>query len=153
MFLLIAMMVSRKRSGWVLYAQTAVACIVLSVLPVDARGPSIINLSGRIIGGSGKHPIYVALWDGDSFLKRPVQQVRIEPTAVPQFHFRIPVGRWALSAFEDENENGVLDMSFFGPKEPSGFWRPFRAWRKPHFDDVAEKIDHDTTDADIRLRR
>jgi uncharacterized protein (DUF2141 family) len=129
------------------------ACLVLFTMLARAAASSTIDLSGKVIGGSGKHTIYVALWVAQSFLVRPIQQIRIEPTSGPDFHFRIPVGRWALRAFEDENENGVLDMGHFGPKEPSGFWRPFRVWRKPHFDDVATQVDHDTTDADVKLRR
>jgi hypothetical protein len=114
---------------------------------------SFLIVSGRVNGGSGKHTIFVALWDAGGFLKRPVQQFRIEPGADPRFQFRIPAGRWAISAFEDENGNGILDMGVFGPREPSGFWRPFHAWRKPHFDDVASQIDRETTDADIQLNR
>jgi uncharacterized protein (DUF2141 family) len=115
-------------------------------------GTSLI-ISGQIIGASRKHVIFVALWDSGGFLKRPVQQITIEPGADPHFQFRIPAGRWALSAFEDENGNGILDMGVFGPREPSGFWRPFHAWRKPRFDDVAAQIDRDTIDADIQLNR
>ena len=43
-------------------------------------------------------------------------------------------------------------MGVFGPKEPSGFWRPFHGWRKPRFDDVAVQIDQNTTDAEIKLK-
>jgi len=118
----------------------------------SSSGASLI-ISGRVIGATGKHAVFVALWDADGFLKRPVQQIRIEPGADPHFQFRLPAGRWALSAFEDENGNGILDMGVFGPKEPSGFWRPFHAWRKPRFDDVATQIDRDTTNADVQLNQ
>jgi len=57
-----------------------------------------------------------------------------------------------LSAMLTENGYGVLDMGPFGPKEPSGFWRPFRAWRKPRFDEVASNIERDTRNADVTLR-
>ncbi len=57
-----------------------------------------------------------------------------------------------MSAFEDKNGNGVLDMGVFGPKEPSGFWRPFTAWRKPCFADVASQIDRSLADAQVMLR-
>jgi hypothetical protein len=117
-----------------------------------SSGPSLI-ISGRVIGASGKNAVFVALWDAGGFLKRPVQQIRIEPGADPNFQFRLPAGRWALSAFEDENGNGILDMGVFGPKEPSGFWHPFHAWRKPRFDDVAAQIYRDTTDAEVQLNK
>ena len=112
-----------------------------------------ITLAGRVLGGSGRHAIYVALWDEKDFLGHPVRQLVFRPEEPPVFHFVIPPGRWALSAFEDENGNGILDMGHFGPKEPSGFWHPFHAWRKPRFSDVAVLVEGDTADADIHLGR
>ena len=101
--------------------------------------------------GSGKHAIHVALWDARGFLDKAAREIRLEPGAPPNFRFDVPRGRWALSAFEDVNDNGKLDMGIFGPKEPSGFWRPFHAWRKPRFDDVAVEITEDWTGVEIRL--
>jgi hypothetical protein len=57
-----------------------------------------------------------------------------------------------VSAYEDRNENGVLDMGLFGPKEPSGFWRPFAGWHKPHFDEVVVQVDRNIADADVTLK-
>jgi uncharacterized protein (DUF2141 family) len=96
--------------------------------------------------------VYVALWQADGFLKRPVQQIRIEPGAELVFRFEVPAGRWALSAFEDRNSNGILDMGLFGPKEPSGFWREFTGRHKPRFDEVASLIERDTPGADIQVK-
>jgi uncharacterized protein (DUF2141 family) len=129
----------------------SISLFILAGVTAWAGTPKTVTISGRVIGVSGRHVIYVALWNRDGFLKSPVQQIRIEPQSPPVFRFQIPPGRWALSAFEDENANGVLDMGVFGPKEPSGFWRPFHAWRKPRFDDVAAEIDQDTANADIKL--
>jgi Uncharacterized protein conserved in bacteria (DUF2141) len=149
------MTISQQRGlvgGWLSVALIAVSTAMSTASPLPP-GSIAISLSGRVIGGSGKHVILVALWDASGFLKRPVQQIRIEPQTDPHFQFQIPPGRWAVSAFEDENDNGILDMGFFGPKEPAGFWRPFHGWRKPHFDDVAVLIDQSTTDADIVLHK
>jgi uncharacterized protein (DUF2141 family) len=68
------------------------------------------------------------------------------------FRFVVSRGRWAVSAFEDVNGNGVLDQGMFGPKEPTGFWRPFSAWRKPKFDDVAAQVVADIADANMDLK-
>jgi uncharacterized protein (DUF2141 family) len=111
-----------------------------------------VNLSGQVFGSSGKHVVYVALWQAKGFLERPVRQIRIEPGAARAFHFEVPAGRWAISAFEDRNGNGVLDMGLFGPKEPSGFWRSFKGHHKPRFDEVSTLIERDTPTADIVLR-
>lgn len=139
------------KTNWWLLLFSLAACSALCQTPARTDTSNTVSLSGRVTGGSGKHAIYVALWSGNGFLKHPVQQVRIAPGAEPDFHFQIAMGRWALSAFEDQNDNGTLDMGFFGPKEPSGFWRPFHAWRKPRFDDVADQVDRDTAGIEIKL--
>jgi uncharacterized protein (DUF2141 family) len=109
------------------------------------------SLSGQVSGSSGKYVVYVALWQADGFLKHPVQQVRLEPGAARAFRFEVPAGRWAISAFEDRNGNGILDMGLLGPKEPSGFWRAFNGHHKPRFDEVSSQIEHDTSNADVVL--
>jgi hypothetical protein len=149
------MILSKQRGlvgGWL---SVAIIAVYAAMSPAPARSSDsiLVDLSGRVIGGSGKHVVFVALWDAGGFLKRPVQQIRIEPRADPHFQFQAPIGRWALSAFEDENGNGILDMGVFGPKEPSGFWHPFHGWRKPRFDDVAVNVEGNMTDADIKLNR
>jgi uncharacterized protein (DUF2141 family) len=117
-----------------------------------ATTPGAYSLSGRVLGSSGKHSVYVALWRADGFLERPVQQIHLEPGAPATFHFEVRAGRWALSAFEDVNGNGVLDMGLFGPSEPSGFWRAFSGWHKPRFDEVAASVERDIDDVDLRLK-
>jgi hypothetical protein len=47
--------------------------------------PNTFNVSGRVLGLSGKHAVYVALWRAEGFLERPVQQVRLEAGAAPIF--------------------------------------------------------------------
>jgi uncharacterized protein (DUF2141 family) len=106
-----------------------------------------------VVGTTGKLATYVALWDAASFLRKPVQQVRIPPNTTPRFDFRVTTGWWALSAFEDTNDNGALDMGIFGPKEPSGFYHAFHAWRKPRFEEVAAQFNENTAGLTIQLRR
>lgn len=120
-------------------------------LPVVCAAQRTVTLSGRVLGASGKHPVYVALWDAKSFLGQPVQRVQLEARGSTAFAFKVPPGQWAMSAFEDVNGNGKLDMGLLGPKEPSGFWRPFHKWRKPQFADVAAQVEKDTAGADIQI--
>jgi uncharacterized protein (DUF2141 family) len=124
----------------------------MAAAPAQTPAMALVSISGSVAGGSGNHAIFVAMWDSTGFLKHPAQEIRIPPHAEPHFQFQAPPGRWALSAYEDNNDNGKLDMGMFGPKEPAGFWHPFHAWRKPRFDDVAVQVDHDTTDANITLK-
>lgn len=133
------------RYGWMTLALWAGVCFGQAAAPT-------FHLSGKVIGGSGEHAIHVALWGAAGFLQKPVQEIVIEPGAATDFHFDVRGGLWALSAFEDENDNGKLDMGMFGPKEPSGFWRPFHAWRKPRFDDVETEVGKDVEGIEIRVK-
>ena len=126
--------------------------VLLATTGVSGDATPSVTLSGRVRGASGRHSVYVALWNSENFLERPSQSLRLDVDGPVVYRFQTPPGRWAVSAFEDRNDNGVLDAGRFGPKEPSGFWKPFRGWRRPRFDDVAVTVDHDVVDADIDLR-
>jgi len=126
--------------------------LALAIAAATAATPGDVVLSGKVLGASGKGAVHVALWQADGFLKHPAQEVRVELGKSPTFRFDIRPGRYALSAFEDLNGNGILDMGMFGPKEPSGFWRPFGGWHKPRFDEVASQFEGETHALDIVLK-
>ena len=130
------------------------AAALIGVVGASTSHPSseTFKLSGRVMGASGKNAVYVALWQADGFLARPAQTRRIAAGEEPMFHFDVPAGRWAISAFEDRNGNGTLDMGAFGPEEPNGFWRPFNAPRKPEFADVDSLINRDIPNANVTLK-
>ncbi len=119
----------------------------------QAASPATITVSGKILGASGKHTVHVALWDASGFLTKPVQELQLKPQAGTAFQFKVTSGAWAISAYEDENENGKLDFGIFAPKEPSGFWRPFHGWHKPRFSEVSSTVSSDVSNADIELRK
>src|SRR5579884_170740 len=128
-----------------------VALLTLPAAAGELGGVKLVDISGTVRGGTGKHAIFVALWNCKGFLIKPVKQLRIDPQAAPVFHFHVPTGRWAISAFEDENDNNVLDMGRFGPREPNGFWRAFHGWHKPRFADIVMSVDRSVDDANIAL--
>jgi uncharacterized protein (DUF2141 family) len=132
--------------------RTLVAALLLCVSVARAEPPGTVILSGRIVGASGLHTVHVALWDAEGFLRKPVQEAQFSGQTAPRFQFTLRPGRWTVSAYEDRNENGVLDMGLFGPKEPSGFWRPFNGWHKPRFEEVASDVNHDILDANVALK-
>jgi uncharacterized protein (DUF2141 family) len=126
--------------------------MILALTALAFADTKSITVSGRVRGASGGHTIHVALWDADGFLRKPVQETRLAAGADTHFQFVLQSGRCAVGAFEDKNENGVLDQGMFGPKEPAGFWRSFKGWHKPRFDEVASTCDRTITDADITLK-
>jgi uncharacterized protein (DUF2141 family) len=111
-----------------------------------------VTISGRVLGASGKHTVRVALWSSAALFVEPVQLAVIPPGRPTDFAFSVPAGEWAVSAFEDVNENGKLDLGLFGPKEPSGFWRVFKAWRKPAFKDVSMSVTRDMPGVEVHLK-
>ncbi len=144
------LMTKRIRASAVL---AAIAILGALIAPQSATAaPKTFTISGRILNSSGKNAVYIALWNVDGFLKTPVRQIRINPGSDPVFTFEVPAGRYALSAYEDRNGNGLLDMGLFGPKEPSGFWPAFNGWHKPHFEEVSFSVNADIRNADITFK-
>jgi uncharacterized protein (DUF2141 family) len=128
------------------------AAIALLASGARADPPATVAISGRVLGASGRHAVTVALWTADNFLGTPTKELKLPPGADLRFRFDVVPGRWAVSAYEDRNDNGILDVGAFGPKEPNGFWRPFHAWRKPRFDDVDLRVDGNLADTTVQLK-
>jgi hypothetical protein len=141
--------------GWAVDAMAAPSIRPLPEAPAaldhDPATPTF-RLSGHVAAASGNHSVFVALWREQGFLERPVDGVKIAAGKPTTFQFTVTKGAWALSAFEDTNDNGELDTGVFGPKEPSGFWRKFTGWHEPKFDEVSTAIDRDVANANIELK-
>jgi uncharacterized protein (DUF2141 family) len=73
----------------------------------------------------------------DRFIKG--QSAAAKTPSVTLIFENVAPGRYALSAFQDRNNNGKLDRGAFGvPQEPFGFSRDARAMMgPPSFDDAA----------------
>lgn len=122
------------------------------VLAGARQQPTTVRISGHLIGWSGTHTAHVALWNDSTFLKTPVREITLAARGDSAYTFEVPAGKWALSAYEDRNENGKLDMGLLGPKEPAGFWRAFHGWHKPWFRNVAVDVRADVTDANVTIK-
>jgi uncharacterized protein (DUF2141 family) len=85
----------------------------------------------------GKGKIIVELYkDKSDWLKTPFRKTTL-PTdqSTKTASFDLPPGKYALSIYQDTNENGKLDMNFLGiPKEPVGFGNNYRPFGKPKFE-------------------
>jgi uncharacterized protein (DUF2141 family) len=95
-----------------------------------------------VAGGKGK--IRVAVCDRERFLKQCAYTASAPARdgenviAVPG----VPKGRWAVLAYQDENENNELDRNLLGiPKENYGFSRDAAgSFGPPGFDDAAIEV-------------
>jgi len=65
----------------------------------------------------------------------------------------LPPGRYGVSSFHDENENGELDTNFVGvPKEPYGFSNDARGrFGPPGFDEIAFEFGEEDQTLEITL--
>jgi uncharacterized protein (DUF2141 family) len=102
--------------------------------------------------------ILAALYDSESsFLQQPSARARFKVKAVAgtvQYVIHdLPPGRYALSVFHDENDNGQLDRNVFGfPSEGYGFSRDARAHHgPPGFSSAAFDFDGGSTAITIAL--
>jgi len=103
-----------------------------------------------------KGHLLVAVFDHESkFLKdfslaKRKKIVKNEDTFVFE---NLPYGTYAISVFQDENNNNSLDTNFLGiPKEPYGFSNnPSTLFGPPNFKKAAFKVDQITTSITIKL--
>lgn len=64
----------------------------------------------------------------------------------------LPYGEYAIKVFQDEDDNGKLDIGWMGPKEPYGFSNDARGTMgPPDWDEAKFAIDTPTQVARIRL--
>jgi uncharacterized protein (DUF2141 family) len=89
----------------------------------------------------GKGTIVVEIWnDEKTFLKKPlVAKSRKADNQSLEFSFELPEGEYAISVYQDINDNKKLDLGIFNiPKEPVGFGNNFRPkFSAPKYKDCA----------------
>jgi uncharacterized protein (DUF2141 family) len=95
----------------------------------------------------GKGSVYASVWaNAETFFKKPMlsEVMKADQDSV-QFIFRLTPGEYAISAYQDINDNKKLDQGLFGiPKEPVGFGNNFRPrFSAPQFRDCSLLIKND----------
>ena len=107
---------------------------------------------------SDRGAILAALYDSEaSFMKQPLARATFKVKAATgevQYVFHdLPAGKYALTAFHDENANGQLDKNLIGiPKEGYGFSNSKGAAKPPAFSQAAFEFDGTTQSISITLR-
>jgi uncharacterized protein (DUF2141 family) len=107
---------------------------------------------------SDRGAILAALYDSEaSYMKQPLARATFKVKAAAgevQYVFHdLPAGKYALTAFHDENANGQLDKNLLGiPKEGYGFSNSNGSVRPPAFSQAAFEFDGTTQSINITLR-
>jgi uncharacterized protein (DUF2141 family) len=125
-----------------------------AVVQVHAADLSVTVTGAR----SAQGPVLVALYDGAETFLKPGKYAAVQLAAVhaqgTTVVFRdLPAGRYALTAFHDENANGKLDFNLTGsPVEALGFSNDaFGTAAAPTFDKAVIELKADAT-VTIQLR-
>lgn len=115
-----------------------------------AAGAQALDLTVEVLQArSTQGTVSVALYgDAAHWLGEPLRGLRSPAGDKAVLVFRdLPAGRYALSAFHDENGNDKLDRNIVGmPTEAFGFSRDAQGHMGPaSFDDAAVDLQADTT--------
>ena len=131
---------------------------VRPITPVQNNAAAQTSSLGISIEGIAisQGTIKVALCDQDDFLKQCALSKMEKATADVPVHFLfdgVKPGRYAVMAFHDQNDNGILDRAPNGiPLEGYGFSRNAKGnYGLPSFDDAALDLREGQTDIKIDL--
>lgn len=71
-----------------------------------------------------------------SWLKTPYQKLELSSNQdVQTASFKVPYGKYAITIYQDLNDNGEADMNFLGiPKELVGFGNNYKPFGEPKFE-------------------
>jgi uncharacterized protein (DUF2141 family) len=132
--------------------------IVIALAMLAAPEEAQHTVRGTISNCSGEHTIFIALFDSNAFFTeagKAQQWRKVAATEVKNgkvvYEFKVVPGEYGVAAFEDEDEDGLLDFGMFGPSEPQQLYKKFTAWRPPKFEDVKFLVKGNVLHADIEL--
>lgn len=119
---------------------TAIVALVVLVMTLSASNfsgqQSSLNIEVlNIKKNSGK--IVVEIYkDKSSWLKSPFRRITLPTDENSKTtSLNVPPGKYAVSIYQDTNENGKLDQNFLGiPKESIGFGNNYKPFGKPSFE-------------------
>lgn len=131
--------------------------ICLACLPVAISATSGVKLTVSLEGGKPGEGVYVVgLFDAeDKWLTEVKREMRVpvdeNGTAAVSFD-ALPIGTYAISTYQDRNENGKIDTNLLGiPKEPYAFSNEARGRFGPaKFKDAAFEVNGEDQTVTIR---
>lgn len=90
-----------------------------------------------------------------SWLKTPYKKVVLLTDQEVQIaSFDIPYGKYAITIFQDLNENNEADMNFLSiPKEPIGFGNNYKPFGEPKFESCSIEFNANSQSHIINLYR
>ncbi|MCM5681270.1 DUF2141 domain-containing protein [Schlegelella sp. S2-27] len=129
------------------------ACLLAGILEAIPGSAAALDLAIEVTNPKlTSGTLYTALYNSADGWMSTAQAMRTQKVGVQTdrtvVHYRdLPPGRYALSIYHDENDNGRLDTNVLGiPRERTGFSSNVRGrMGPPSFEDAAVKLEQDTT--------
>lgn len=127
--------------------------VFILVATTQSLGQQQMDLQiSNIKKGSGE--VVIELYDKESeWLEKPFREVKLSPgDELQTVSFDIPHGNYAISMYQDTNENEELDRNFIGiPKEPVAFGNNHRPFGEPDFESSSVTFDVNYQPQEIKL--
>ena len=119
--------------------------------PLNQQAPLQIQIL-NVQKNNGK--VVVEIYNSKSdWLKKPFRRMTLSAdNNTKKALFDIPHGKYAISIYQDTNENGELGMNFLSiPKEPIGFGNNYKPFGKPKFESAAIEFKATSRPQEIKL--
>ncbi|NVO86653.1 DUF2141 domain-containing protein [Hymenobacter terrestris] len=117
-----------------LFILLLLATVLVASKPLVQQAPLQIQIL-NVEKNNGK--LVVEIYNAKAeWLKKPFRRVTLAPDDnTKKAVFAVPYGKYAVSIYQDTNENGELGMNFLQiPKEPIGFGNNYKPFGEPRFE-------------------
>lgn len=130
----------------------------LSLLPIvfaatlSAVHAADLKVSVEGVNGA-KGTIYFAVFEKEGFLDKPIKVAKSTPEQAAAILPNLKAGSYAISIYQDANDNGKLDRNMVGaPREPYGFSNDAMGMMgPPSFEAAAVKLGTENQSITIKL--
>ncbi|MBC8110918.1 MAG: DUF2141 domain-containing protein [Verrucomicrobia bacterium] len=87
------------------------------------------------------------------WLKSPFKKIVLPSSQdVQTASFQVPYGKYAITVYQDLNDNGEADMNFLGiPKEFVGFGNNYKPFGEPKFESASTEFNATSKPQEIKL--
>lgn len=127
------------------------AAVLAASKPLVQQAPLQIQIL-NVQKNNGK--VVVEIYNAKAdWLKKPFRRMTLSPDDnTKKALFDVPHGKYAISIYQDTNENGELGMNFLSiPKEPIGFGNNYKPFGEPKFESALVDYSPTSKPAAIKL--
>lgn len=127
--------------------------IVISLTTLKSFGQESLDIKILNIKKNTGNVVVEIYNSKTSWLKTPYQKVTLPSNQNAQTaSFKVPYGKYAITVYQDLNDNGEADMNFLGiPKELVGFGNNYKPFGEPKFESCQIVFSATSKSQEIRL--